>query len=59
MDIRSNDLAQLISQPHQYSELVKKAQSTIAKTHTIEAIGQQWLTLFASQSQSQSLLASV
>ena len=57
-DIRSKNLQQLISQPHQYSELVKKAQSTIVKTHTLEAIGQQWLTLFASQSQSLSLLAS-
>ncbi len=57
-DIRSKNMEQLISQPHQYSELVKKAQSTIAKTHTIEAIGQQWLTLFASQSQLLSLLAS-
>ena len=57
-DIRSKNLEQLISQPHQYSELVKKAQSTIVKTHTLEAIGQQWLTLFVSQSQPLSLLAS-
>jgi len=50
-DIRSQELEQLISNPHQYSELVKKAQSTIANTHTIEAIGHQWLTLFSSLSE--------
>lgn len=57
-DIRSSDLEQFISHPHQQSDLVKKAQSAIAKTHTIEAIGHQWLKLFASQSQRQSHLIS-
>ncbi len=57
-DIRSKELEQFISHPHQQSDLVKKAQSRIAKTHTIEAIGHQWLMLFASQSQPQSHLIS-
>lgn len=51
-DIRSNDMAQFISEPHHCSDVVSKAQSVIAKTHTTAAIGHQWLTLFSSLSAS-------
>ncbi len=59
IDIRSTDLEQFIISPHKNCEQVKQAQLAISKTHTIEAIGHQWLSLFASQLQSQSFLASV
>ena len=58
-DIRSTDLEKFISYPHKNYEQVQQAQLAIAKTHTLEVIGQQWLSLFASQFQSQSQLASV
>ena len=59
IDIRSTDLENFISHPHKNYEQVQQAQLAIAKTHTIEAIGHQWSSLFASQFQSQSQLASV